>query len=443
MASSFFSRGYYKKPGACPRVFDSDGKWDVERSVAACNLPVSADRPLLVEEKYNGNRGIFEFKDGKGCLHSGKKGCHDNGFPAKVARMIEQQFSIANDVDASVVEEVLGKEFAGKIKELQSVGKIDDVILDGEMYLEDCNGKIPGLATQARAIKGSHPDLERDCIFSYKVYDIIKLNGKDVTRLPLAKRKELLSDVLPYVIMNSGEGISVEVVKGTEATSPSQISTIASALVNRGHEGIVVKDPASKYDWKGRGEDRPDTAGWWKVKNATSIDATVTSACLGNPGKTGINAFRYKLFSLGACKDKACKEIVPITARGVSHSATGGEFSGDKKWNDNLHAKVIDAIGSGKARPGKEWRVVTKAAVKMQRSGDFAGLIGGMAKDGKPGLPRCVSIAPGTINVTVAGLEFNIDKNGNPKINGPPLLVKSSKRISTIKEIMELPSVHV
>lgn len=421
MASSFFSRGYYKKPGACPRVFDGDGKWDVERSVAECNLPVSADHPLLVEEKYNGNRGIFEFKDGKGCLHSGKKGCHENGFPAKVARLIEQQFDVANKAGDG----------------------IDDVILDGEMYLEDCNGKIPGLATQARAIKGSHPDLERDCIFSYKVYDIIKLNGKDVTRLPLANRKELLLDVLPYTIMNSGEGVSVEAVKGTEATSQKQISDIASGIIKRGHEGIVVKDPASKYEWKGRDEDHPDTDGWWKVKNATSINATVTSACLGNPGKTGLNSFRYKLFSLGACKDKICKEIVQITTKGVSHSATGGEFSGEKKWNDNLHAKVLGAIESGKAKPGTEWRLVTRATTKLQRSSDFDGLIGGMAKNGKPGLPRCVSIAPGTINVTVAGLEFNIDKNGNPKINGPPLLVKSAKKISTIKEIMELPSVHV
>ena len=445
MVSAFFSSGFYKKPSACPRVFDRDGNWDVNASVAACNLPASINRPLIVEEKYNGNRGIFEFKNGKGCLHSGKKGCHETGFPAKVARLIETQLSVANNADAAALDDIIPKEdLDDELRaDLSSAGKrIDDVILDGEMYLEDCNGKIPGLATQAKAIKGNHPDLERDCTFSYKVYDIIKLNGKDITKLPLAKRKELLDDVIPYTFMDSGKGVSVEPVKGSMAASPREIAGIVASLVEKGKEGIVVKDPRSTYAWKGRDEDHPDTAGWWKIKNASSVNATVTSACLGNPGKTGLNAFRYKLVSLGACKDKACKSMVSITTKGVSHSATGGEFSGNDKWDKNIHARVLDAVKSGNGKATKEWRFTTQKLSGLEKSGEFERLIGGMQKNGKPGLPRCITIAPGTINVVVAGLEFNINKKGEPKINGPPVLVKKTDKISTIQEILKLSSVH-
>ena len=443
MISSFFSRGFYKKPTACPRVFDRDGSWDIGRSVSACSLPVSKDRPLIVEEKYNGNRGIFEFKDGKGCLHSGKKGCHDAGFPAKVARLIESQFGIASNAGKDALRGVIGEDGIAEIgDELLSPGRIDDVILDGEMYLEDCKGRIPGIAMQAKAVKGSRPDLERDCIFSYKVYDIIKLNGKDVARLPLAKRKELLSDVIPYTFMDSGGGVSVERVPGIEASSPEEVAEIASSMIKQGKEGVVVKDPSSRYLWKGRDADRPDTAGWWKIKNSSSVNATVTSACLGNPGKTGLNAFRYKLLSLGACKDDACSDIIRITTKGVSHSATGGEFSGNDKWDENIHGRVLDALRSGTARAGKEWRFASQKLSRLEKSDEFDRLIGGMQKSGKPGLPRCIFISPGTINVTVAGLEFNIDKHGNPKINGPPVLVKPSVKIDTINDILKLPSVH-
>jgi hypothetical protein len=438
---SFFETGFYKKPVACPRIFDIDGKWNIDRSVDACNMPVSVKKPVLVEEKFNGNRGIFEYRDGHGCLKSDKHGCHDNGFPAKVARLLESQFSVANTTNDDIID-VVGVDDAMELKGLAGP-RIDDVIIDGEMYLADCNGKIPGLATQSKAIKGTHPDLEKNCIFSYKVFDIIQLNGKDVTGLPFSRRKELLSDVLPYTIMDSGEGISVERVKGMKATSTREIADAVKKIVDNGHEGIVVKIPSSKYAWKGRDENRPDTDGWWKIKNSSTVDATVTRACLGNPGKTGLNAFRYKVLSLAACKDVTCKEFTTITDKGVAHSATGGEFSGNAAWDRNVHDVVLRSLVDGTGKTGKEWRLVTKSLIGKKMSPGYDRLIGGMSKHGKTGLPRCVAMEPGKFNVTVAGLEFNINKNGTPKINGPPVLVRRATRMDTIDGILRLPSTHV
>jgi ATP-dependent DNA ligase len=405
-------------------VLDRDGKWDIDSSIDACNFPVSTRHPLLVEQKYNGNRGIFEYNNGHGCLASGKHGCHDNGFPAKIARLIEHQFDIAKR--------------AGE--------RIDDVILDGEMYLEDCNGKIPGLAKQARAIKGSHQDIERDCIFSYKVYDIIKLNGKDLSNVSLAKRKEAISEVIPYTFMDSGKGISIDPVKGMEATSPEDIATITKNLVGKGYEGIVVKDPSSMYKWARRSAENPSTDGWWKIKNTTATRVALTHACLGNIGKTGINAMRYRVLGASACKNKSCKELVPITTKGVSHSATGGEFDSVNKWDDGIHYPIVRAIEEGKAKPMvDEWRFAGDVARRLNMDpSPFDRLAGNITKDGKSALPRCVSL-PGTDVVSIDGVEFDVNEKGIPKIVGPPRIIARRQGMSpsTIKEILELPATHV
>jgi hypothetical protein len=418
--STFLDGGFYKKPRPCPYKFDDDGNWLVKESVESCNIPVSTKTPVIVETKFNGNRGIYEFHDGTGCLFSAKRGCHEKGFPRMTSELLSMY--------------------------LKDRG-IKETILDGEMYLESCtvDGKklIPGMRKQAMAINGIHGDLLDNCKFSYKVYDILKLDGRILSGLSLKKRKQLISDLLPVEI---GIGnVSVEPVLGKEARTNDEITSIASNVIDKGGEGIVIKEPGSKYKWKGRTESSSNPRGWWKVKNASPVTAEIMSGCLGNIGKTGLNALRYRTFQLGICKDEKCDELARITDKGVSHSVTGGDFSGLEKWDKKLHFPVIKMLDEGTAIPFGGFRSVDDVVSELGNKPPFIdGLVAGLiGEGGKAGLPRCVTVPHGSIIASVVGLEFNVDKNGIPKINGPPRLNKIKEgKPDTLENVLQLPSVH-
>lgn len=416
---SFFSDGYYKKPKACPYAFDKSGNWLIGESIRRCNIPVTEKKPVIVERKFNGNRGIFEFKNGSGCLLSTNDGCHDKGFP-------------------SIVNDILSNHIASS--------GIDNVILDGEMYLESCNedGKqmIPGLNKQLKAIRGVHGNIMDRCRFSYKVFDVLEMNGKSFSTLSLSKRKEILHAILPSSVQK--RNVSIDPVQGTSTTSMNQVASIAEGIIKNGGEGIVIKDPSSRYSWKGRKEGKASTSGWWKVKNASPIDVGIMTACIGNPGKTGLNAFRYRTFQLGVCPDEECNTLLPVTERGASHSVTGGDFSGLQKWDDNLHFPVVEMIKEGKALPITGWRYIDEVTVgddKMKKK--YGELVSGTMKDGRPGLPRCVTIPKGAMTVSAVTLEFNLDDKGSPKMNGPPRLnlIREGKP-GSLRDVLSSPSVH-
>ena len=84
----------------------------------------------------------------------------------------------------------------------------------------------------------------------FYVFDILWLNGKDVTGLPLVERKALLQQVLPeeHEIIKYSDHV---VGKGT---------AFFKAALKQGLEGIMAKNAASIYEFGAR------TDAWVKIK---------------------------------------------------------------------------------------------------------------------------------------------------------------------------------
>jgi bifunctional non-homologous end joining protein LigD len=128
-----------------------------------------------------------------------------------------------------------GKDFTGKFPEI--VDALEDLrcketVLDGEIVALDEEGRSSFQLLQARELGG-----ERPAIFYY-VFDVIQLDGKDLTGVPLLKRKAmskaLVADLPDRVRLS--------------ASIQAESDRVLKEMKVRGLEGVIAKRKGSKYE---------------------------------------------------------------------------------------------------------------------------------------------------------------------------------------------------
>lgn len=120
------------------------------------------------------------------------------------------------------------------VRDLLQTLKVDDVVLDGEIVVLDESG-----APRFQLLQNSEGIAEHLFIF-----DLLWLNGHDLRKLPFVERRELLEKLLAKVPKKMRERLlPSEIVPG----SPDAALKLAAA---RGYEGVIAKDPASRYEGK-------------------------------------------------------------------------------------------------------------------------------------------------------------------------------------------------
>ena len=92
------------------------------------------------------------------------------------------------------------------------------------------------------------------------IFDVLRIDDREVTGLPLLERKSILSQVL------TGESEPF-LVKYFLAKSTEEIQAQMKRVVERGGEGLVVKNPSSTYGQRNS---------WLKLKRFDTIDCFVT-----------------------------------------------------------------------------------------------------------------------------------------------------------------------
>ncbi len=136
---------------------------------------------------------------------------------------------------------------------VESLRQFDmDVIFDGEVVVVDDFGKssFQLLQTYGKTGKGK---------LAYYVFDILYLNGSDLTNLPLVKRKEILKKIIPENLAN---------IKYSDHIIGDGESFFKIAE-QRGLEGILAKRAESKYIPGKRSKD------WLKLKTKKSQEAII------------------------------------------------------------------------------------------------------------------------------------------------------------------------
>lgn len=140
--------------------------------------------------------------------------------------------------------------------------RASSAILDGEVVALDANGRPSFQALQHRS---AHPSYS----IAYYAFDLLELDGRDLTREPLQSRRTLL----PAVLKGSGLLLSMEL--------EGSATDVVSAVSQLGLEGVIAKRRDSRYDAGQR------SGAWVKVKLDQQQEFVVGGY---RPGPQGIDA---------------------------------------------------------------------------------------------------------------------------------------------------------
>lgn len=205
-----------------------DQKTDIEKAWQKLKKPMLAtladshrDNPdWMYEPKYDGYRAVTKINKGKVEIVS------RNGNP-------------------------FNKQYETLIPELEKFE--DDLILDGEIVIEDKKGisNFQLLQNYTTTHEG---------ILRYYVFDILYLNGYPVTQLPFIQRRELLEAVFAKMKLTNIQPSPIVHEKGSE---------LMERLLKLGYEGIIGKESSSAY-FPGLRSDS-----WLKLKNHQSLEAVI------------------------------------------------------------------------------------------------------------------------------------------------------------------------
>ena len=170
------------------------------------------------------------------------------------------------------------KETTGAFPELaEGASQIGHAVLfDGEVLAHRDGRVLRFFELQHRlGRKQVTAELRREVPVVLVIFDVLHLDGRSLLDEPLEVRRRLL------------EGLGLEhpflLARLEEATSPADLDRIFVDTRERGHEGLMVKDPASPYTPGRRG------LAWLKLKRPlATLDVVVTSVELGHGKRKGV-----------------------------------------------------------------------------------------------------------------------------------------------------------
>ncbi len=147
------------------------------------------------------------------------------------------------------------------------------IVLDGEALALRADGR-PHLFQDTASRFGSRLDVGRlrsSRPLTLFAFDILHHDGQDLIDRPYAERQTVLSAIVP-------EALRVPRI----VTDDVDLATaFLQSTLERGHEGVVVKDLGSPYEAGRRG------AGWLKVKPRHTLDLVILAVEWGHGRRTG------------------------------------------------------------------------------------------------------------------------------------------------------------
>ncbi|MEM8962658.1 MAG: hypothetical protein AAGD38_14325 [Acidobacteriota bacterium] len=156
-------------------------------------------------------------------------------------------------------------------------------IVDGELHgtVMDVRGPRPASVYEVfGALSGEAP---RPVQLKYAAFDLLYLDGHDLTGQTLRERRQRLQYLLGPVV-NLPMPIPVSFSEGQMASSSEDVKRLYEHFRNQGYEGVIAKDIESPYRLASR------DSSWLKRKPAETLDLVLLGAILAvtSKEKTGM-----------------------------------------------------------------------------------------------------------------------------------------------------------
>ncbi len=137
--------------------------------------------------------------------------------------------------------ELMTNQFPELTTSLKSLG-VKSIILDSEIIGVKDLGYATYQDTMKRRRKYEIETFSKDIPVKAMCFDILYLNGKDLTELPIDERLKLLEDILK----NNRD--SLEMLETKRINTLEELESYFRDKVSRGLEGIIVKDNNTNYE---------------------------------------------------------------------------------------------------------------------------------------------------------------------------------------------------
>lgn len=170
---------------------------------------------------------------------------------------------------------------------------VESVVLDGEAITLGAHRRaLPFQVTMSRfGSKLQVPQLRASTPLSSFFFDCLHINGEDLIDRPAGERFTALVELVPEMFR----------VPRIATPTPEEAERFFDDVIERGHEGVMVKALDAPYEAGRRG------AGWIKVKRAHTLDLVVLAAEWGHGRRKG----RLSNIHLGA-RDTSTGEFVML-----------------------------------------------------------------------------------------------------------------------------------
>lgn len=242
-----------------------------------------------------------------------------------------------------------------------------DCIVDGELYGTVLDLEGPRLATVYEVYASlSGEVVQRPVNLKYAAFDVVYLNGQDLTQLPLRQRRQILQQALGP-ITNYSLPIPVSIAEGQLAKDKKDVNRLYQYFRGQGYEGIISKDLDGTYALARRDPN------WLKRKPEITLDLVLLQGIFSVTTKQ--KAGMFGSFAIGArTPDGGFIDVGDVA--GVDQHRDR-EIQAEVMRNGLITGRRVERQSSSGVRPGVELRphvVVTvrfEGIVKDNTSGDL------------------------------------------------------------------------
>ena len=230
-----------------------------------------------------------------------------------------------------------------------------DVILDGELhgtvFSED--GPQPATVYDVYAHLTGQP--QKAVNLKFGAFDIIYLNGRDLTPFPLMQRRQMLQALLAP-LAGMPLPVPLGIVDGQMAHSREDVNRLFQYFRGQGYEGIIGKDPDSIYKIATR------DPGWVKRKPLITLDLVLLGGVLAVTTKE--RAGMFGSYVIGARREDGSFEDVGDVA-GVDVERDRA-LQGEIVREGLITGRRIERPSASGVRPGLELRPHVVVTVKFE-----------------------------------------------------------------------------
>lgn len=210
------------------------------------------------------------------------------------------------------------------------------LILDGELH-----GRVLDMEGVARpaSVYEVHECLrgELRIPLKYVAFDLLYMNGQDLTALPFQERRQQL-ELLLQARMHK-PGIPLELAQGSVAKDKADLNKLYEQFRRQGHEGCMVKDLKAPYPLAAR------SPAWLKRKPTESVDLVLTAAYWGESSREGQRMFDS--YSLAARSKEGWREVGTVagvdgrtTSQLVAEIWRAGLLTGVERLRDSNRGRA-------------------------------------------------------------------------------------------------------